>query len=497
MSKRLSCPNGHVWQAAEPPGDSADAPCPCPVCGIDGLLLTGRAPECAPGDEDDFPPSPRELSELRGKSCGSVPRRDADEIRPLSNCDAFTTLPDHLVRLVESRLRRVAFSPGETIMRAGEVGECLLVIGDGTVEISTRDEAGSRHFINSAGPGAVLGEMALLAREPRTADVVAVTKVLGMVLSAVEFHELARRYTPLAFVLTNLIAARLGGERRDVLAGKTLQGYRILRRLGKGGMGVVYEAEESATGLQRALKMLSHRLVYDTVALAQFQREADLTESLEHENIVRVHGRFSAFHTYFIVMQFCDGEPLSGLIARHGRIAEGECRKILGQLAKALVCAHAAGVIHRDVKPSNILVNRDGTVKLTDFGLARPVVDSDSVLRDLVVGSPQYMAPEQMLGWGVDARADYFGLGCVGFEMLTGLPLFAESGFSKLRQQRIDWQVPDIRRWRRGISRPLVRLLSNCLERDPDRRSPDMQMLAGWAAPVDMALLRAVGGVPD
>ncbi|HVC99361.1 MAG TPA: protein kinase [Pirellulales bacterium] len=494
MSKSLSCPNGHVWQAAEPPGALADAPRPCPVCGIDGLVASALASPNAADDEDDWPPSPRRLSEPDGKAFDPVPCRAAEEIRPLSNCDAFSTLPDILVRLVESRLRRVAFAPGETIMREGEAGECLLVIGEGTVEISTRDENGPRHLINRAGPGAVLGEMALLAREPRTADVVAVTEVLGMVLSAVEFHELARRYPPLAFVLTNLIAARLGGERRDVLFGKTLQGYRILRRLGKGGMGVVYEAEETATGLHRALKMLNHRLVYDTVALAQFQREADLTESLQHENIVRVHGRFAAFHTYFIVMQFCDGEPLNDLIARHGRMAEVECRKILGQLARALVCAHAAGVIHRDVKPSNILVNRDGTVKLTDFGLARPVVDHDSILCDLVVGSPQYMAPEQMLGRGVDARADYFGLGCVGFELITGVPVSAESSFGKLRQQRIEWQVPDVRRWRRGISKPLLRLLRQCLERDPERRSPEMETLVGWAAPVDTALLRVPTG---
>jgi len=491
MIKPLICPNGHEWQAAESLGDPADAPLPCPVCGIDGLVLSVCASPNVSDDEDDWPPSPRELSEMQGNARDSVLCRGVDEIRPLSNCDAFSTLPDHLVRLVESRLRRVVFSPGEAIMGEGEAGECLIVIGEGTVEISTRDQAGSRHFINRAGPGAILGEMALLAREPRTADVVAVTEVLGMVLSAVEFHELARRYPPLAFVLTNLIAARLGGERRDVLAGKTLQGYRILRRLGKGGMGVVYEAEESATGLHRALKMLNHRLVYDTAALAQFQREADLTESLQHDNIVRVHGRFSAFHTYFIVMQFCDGEPLSGLIARHGRMPEAECRKILGQLARALIYAHAAGVIHRDVKPSNILVNHDGMVQLTDFGLARPIVDYDSILRDLVVGSPQYMAPEQMLGRGVDARADYFGLGCVGFEMLTGVPVFAESSFSALRQQRIDWQVPDVRRWRRGISKPLLRLLRDCLERDPERRSPEIETLVNWAAPVDMALLKA------
>ena len=131
-------------------------------------------------------------------------------------------------------------------------------------------------------------------------------------------------------------------------------------------------------------------------------------------------------------MQFCDGEAMNAIVDREGCVGEAECRKIIGQLTRGLMYAHAAGVVHRDVKPANILIDRAGTVQLTDFGLARPVMGDDAVLENLVVGTPRYMAPEQVFVPNVGPWADFFSLGCVAYELLTGNPLFDAIGFDDL-----------------------------------------------------------------
>jgi serine/threonine-protein kinase len=287
-------------------------------------------------------------------------------------------------------------------------------------------------------------------------------------------------------VLTLLIAKRLGRSgRADVLEGKTLEGYRILRRLGRGGMAVVYQAEELATGRIVALKMMSHRLVYDDAALEQFQREADLIESFNHENIVRMYGRFAAFHTYFIVMQFCAGETLDHVIRRHGRFTEAVFRKIIGQVARALAYAHAAGVVHRDVKPSNVFLGSDGSVKLMDFGLAKPIVDTHPTLVNLMVGTPRYMAPEQIAGGQVGRPADYWSLGCVAWEMLAGEPLFPDSDMMDILRRHARWRVPDFREACPELSAATAEALRDCLCVDSSRRHVDLNLLSSWSAALD------------
>ncbi|MBW3543040.1 MAG: cyclic nucleotide-binding domain-containing protein, partial [Planctomycetes bacterium] len=213
----------------------------------------------------------------------------------LTGCAPFSSLPRHVVQLLESHMREQRFRAGSYLMEQGEPGDSLMVLLEGEIEVSTDDVEGGRTLITQSKRVQVLGEMSLLTDEPRSANVRALGPCRALSLPAARFHELAARYPAISVVLTLLIAKRLGRpDRTDVLRGKTLDGYRILERLGRGGMAVVYAAEELATGRRVALKMMSHRLVYDDAALEQFQREADIIESFEHPNIVRMYGRFAA-----------------------------------------------------------------------------------------------------------------------------------------------------------------------------------------------------------
>jgi serine/threonine protein kinase len=293
-------------------------------------------------------------------------------------------------------------------------------------------------------------------------------------------------------MLTRLFATRRGGAGRDVLAGKTFGGYRFRRHLGQGGMGIVYEASHVETGRQVALKMMSHRLVYDAEALTQFQREAEIIESFDHPNIVTTYGRFAAFHTYFIAMQFCDGHTLEDVINSAGPLPEAEFRRIIGQLAAALDHAHGQNIIHRDVKPANIMLNRDGTVKLMDFGLAKPVEPDVGQPAVSIVGTPRYMAPEQLAGLKVGKEADYFALGCVAYKLLTGQPLFTGRRTADIRREHNRYRMPDFRAVCPGMSIATNWLLEQCLARDPWQRRPNLKQVAAWAAPVDPALLQLV-----
>ncbi|HEX6985829.1 MAG TPA: protein kinase, partial [Planctomycetaceae bacterium] len=351
---------------------------------------------------------------------------------------------------------------------------------EGTVEIRTGGESGP-HVIDRAGPGEVLGEMALVTAEPRSADVVALDAVRARVLPVDAFHRLAARHPVLWDVLTDLIAERLGAVPRDALAGKVFHGYRICRRLGRGGMAVVYEAGHLETGRRVALKMMSHRLVSDPAALALFRREADLIEAFDHPHIVRMFGRFEAFRTYFIVLQFVEGETLARMIASDGPLPPDRAKRILGQLAGALAYAHAAGVVHRDVKPANVMMTPDGGAKLMDFGLALRLEESPSETGRTIVGTPRYMAPEQLMGRPVDRAADYFAFGCVAYEVLTGRPLLPESDPRKILEHVRSRAGTRISESPACAGDPAWRLLDGCLVPDPRHRRLDLETVAAWA----------------
>jgi serine/threonine protein kinase len=318
--------------------------------------------------------------------------------------------------------------------------------------------------------------------------------VRALQLSAADFHSLAEKHPELRVMLTNVLADRLGRATYDGLSGKDIHGYRIVRCLGRGGMGIVYEATQLATGKTVAVKMMSHVLLYQPNALQRFRREADTLKSLRHDSIAQLYERFAAFNTQFLAMEFCEGTTVDQLIAAHGPLDESVVRKIIGQLAGALRYVHSLGLIHRDIKPSNVLLKRSGLVKLLDFGLVKFVPDSrhgkaseaDTTAQSVaIVGTPRYMAPEQFALGAVDHRADLYGLACVAYEMLAGRPLVDSSDLFGIIREKLAFVLPPPAEIGRGITSEMHDFLARGLEHRPEKRVIDLDRLASWAGPVE------------
>jgi serine/threonine protein kinase len=274
--------------------------------------------------------------------------------------------------------------------------------------------------------------------------------------------------------------------------GQTISHYRIIEKLGAGGMGVVYKAEDTKLGRSVALKFVSEELAEDRQALERFRREARAASALNHPNICVIHDIEEAGGRHFIAMEYVAGKTLDHWISRKGlKLADALGYSI--QIADALAKAHAAGIIHRDLKPSNIMVAEDGRVKILDFGLAKLTEKSEAAEhaatattmtaerldteKGTIVGTVAYMSPEQAEGKGVDARSDIFSFGSVMYEMLTGQKAFhGESKVSTL-SAILHKDPKSVSEICSVLPAEVERILNRCLRKDPQRRWQTMSDL--------------------
>ena len=198
--------------------------------------------------------------------------------------------------------------------------------------------------------------------------------------------------------------------------------FEVLAPLGEGGMGVVYRAKDRDLGDIVALKLVrSETMQNDPNALERFKDEVRLARRISHRNVARTHDFGEADGVYYVTMEYVAGTPLKELLKTRGRLPVDATVSVGKQLCRALEAAHEQGIIHRDVKPQNIVVAPDGLVKVMDFGIARAVERKKGMTQTgLVVGTPEYMAPEQLMGEPLDQRVDLFAAGVVLYECLTG-----------------------------------------------------------------------------
>ncbi len=257
--------------------------------------------------------------------------------------------------------------------------------------------------------------------------------------------------------------------------GSTLGGrYTLTERIATGGMGDVYAARDAVLHRIVAVKVMRPRADQETAFAMRFRDEARHTAGLSHPNIATVYDYGEEDGTAYLVMELVPGEPLSTIIGQ-GPMAADRVRTILGQCALALAAAHEAGVVHRDVKPANILVTPEGQVKLTDFGIARATDGSGHTRTGEVMGTPQYLAPEQALGRPVTGATDLYALGVVGFEMLTGTRPFDGDSAVATALSHINDAPPPLPD---HVTDPLRAAIEACLAKEPAQRPASAASLA-------------------
>lgn len=254
------------------------------------------------------------------------------------------------------------------------------------------------------------------------------------------------------------------------LVGKRLGKYQIQAEIGKGGMGRVYLGYDPMLDRRVAIKVLAPHLVWETSFVERFLREARSAARLKHANIVTIYDVGQTGDWYYIVMEYLEGYTLAQLIYRRGPLSSKQALPILRQVAAALDYAHGQGLVHRDVKPSNIVVNQAGQATLTDFGVARAAQESPLTMTGALVGTPQYMSPEQAQGEKLDHRTDIYSLGVVAYELLTGRAPFGATTPHAVLHQLIYDPPPPIRSRRPDLPETVDGVMARVLAKEPGER---------------------------
>jgi len=284
--------------------------------------------------------------------------------------------------------------------------------------------------------------------------------------------------------------------------------YTIEGEIGRGGMGVVYRARDERLQRRVAIKVLPPELAFQKDIRERFTREAQTAARLSHPHIVPIHTVGEGKGLVYFVMGYVDGESVAARIRRRGKLPVDEVRRIMMETADALSAAHALSIIHRDIKPDNILLEGSrGRVMVTDFGIAKALSSTSGATltgAGVAIGTPAFMSPEQAAGEReIDGRSDVYSLGVVSFQMLTGELPFNAPTVAGILMKQITEVAPDIRSRRPDVPEDLALTVSRCLEKDPENRyqsakelAIDLRRLATPSTPSDEVLLATQRGRP-
>jgi beta-lactam-binding protein with PASTA domain len=284
-----------------------------------------------------------------------------------------------------------------------------------------------------------------------------------------------------------LHSAAMGTTVSDPLVGRLLDGrYQVTRRLARGGMATVYEATDTRLDRTVAVKVMHPGLAEDREFVARFIREARSAARLSHPNVVAVYDQGADDGQVFLVMEYVHGRTLRDVLREHGRLTPREAFGVFEPVLAALEAAHRAGIVHRDVKPENVLIAHDGRVKVADFGLARAV--STATTSGTLIGTVAYLAPEQVQRGIADTRSDVYAAGIVLFELLTGSKPYSGESPIQVAFQHVHGDVPPPSARVPGLPPALDALVGHATRRDPDRRPRDAAAFLAAAAQVRRSL---------
>ncbi len=264
--------------------------------------------------------------------------------------------------------------------------------------------------------------------------------------------------------------------------------YRIIEELGRGGMGTVFKVEDKEINEKIALKLLKPEISGNEEIIGRFRNEIKIARKINHKNVCRMYHLSKDKNSYFITMEYVSGEDLKNIIRMVGVLSPGKAILIAKQICEGLAEAHRMGVVHRDLKPPNIMIDREGNARIMDFGIARSIDAKGFTATGVMIGTPDYMSPEQAEGKDIDCRSDIYSLGIILFEMVTGkVPFIGDNPINVALKRKFE-VPPAPREINPQVPEDLNRVILGCLERDKKKRFPSAEALLAELTKIETGL---------
>ena len=387
------------------------------------------------------------------------------------NLPLLTYLPRNTFWALLNCLVPVEIGAGERLISQGEEATSLFIIEKGCGRVSV-DKIGEEFTVAQLGPQDLVGEMAILTGEPRNAHFTAMEDMLVWRLDKVQFERTMNRLSDLRTFLTELVSRRL--ENSSMAADRQIGKYIAKHKLGAGAWAIVYQGIHGSLQKTVAIKMLKHQMAMDEEFSAKFIREAEIIANINHPNIVHVYDIEDLYATHFIVMEYLEGESLEQLLKRVGKLSPELTLHYLLQICAGLDHAHQLGIIHQDIKPDNILIQKDDTIKILDFGLACPAGSENFEME----GTIQYMSPEQIDSYPVDERTDIYCMGITAFEMVSGRRPYPDDDLQVMMDKRLEEDIPDPAEFRDDLPPRLGSFIRRACARDKADRFQNVKEAA-------------------